>query len=380
MAKIHSQSIQMVTHTFLANVATCKKLRKTHPEMKMRYPYKEKEFFPLYWPKQALYLEKGKLSLPMGRGRPPLRFRVDWEGPIGGCRLVWFRGAYELHISKETQEEAYIESGIKAAVDLGQIHVAAVTTSTGQALLVSGRGIRSVKRYRNKCVGKIQSLKSKTKKGSKRHQKLRVALGKAYHKCHVRTKDLSHKATTKVIDFCKKEGVDELFVGNPHGVRDKNCGRKQNQRMSQWEYGRDLDYLEHKAKKAGIRFLSGDERGTSSTCPECSHRQKVSGRRWQCRSCHFKEHRDFVGSMNMHKLAWGTKISQLENKTYLRAGAVRQSLGMKNLKVNLLPERSSRPDTGQSSLSLELISGTEKSGCFGSGSQSLSLNLEARPL
>ncbi len=37
---LHSQSIQMIVHAFLATVETTRKLRKTHPQMKMKYPCK----------------------------------------------------------------------------------------------------------------------------------------------------------------------------------------------------------------------------------------------------------------------------------------------------------------------------------------------------
>jgi putative transposase len=35
---LHSQSVQMVVHAFLANVETTRQLRQTHPQMKMKYP------------------------------------------------------------------------------------------------------------------------------------------------------------------------------------------------------------------------------------------------------------------------------------------------------------------------------------------------------
>jgi hypothetical protein len=34
------------------------------------------------------------------------------------------------------------------------------------------------------------------------------------------------------------------------------------QRMSQWEYGKDIEYLDYKSKHAGISSFSGSERGT----------------------------------------------------------------------------------------------------------------------
>ncbi len=44
---LHSQSVQMVVHAFLATIQTTRQLRQTHPQMKMRYPYKTKQFYPV---------------------------------------------------------------------------------------------------------------------------------------------------------------------------------------------------------------------------------------------------------------------------------------------------------------------------------------------
>ncbi len=52
---LHSQSIQMVVHAFLANIETTRQLRKTHPQMKMKYPWRTKRFYPVAWPAQAAH-------------------------------------------------------------------------------------------------------------------------------------------------------------------------------------------------------------------------------------------------------------------------------------------------------------------------------------
>jgi hypothetical protein len=59
-----------------------------------------------------------------------------------------------------------------------------------------------------------------------------------------------------VVEFCHAEGVQTLYVGDPHGVRNENKGRHHNQRMAQWEYGKDKQYLQEKCSKAGIECFS----------------------------------------------------------------------------------------------------------------------------
>lgn len=233
-------------------------------------------------------------------------------------------------------------TSIKATIDLGEIHHSAVTTSTGNGLIVTGRGIRSLKRQRNVVLGKLSKKQSRCTKYSKRWKKLQATKNKFILRVERQVRDVRHKATRLVVEFCKTQDVDTVFIGNPDGVRKNNCGRCHNQRMSQWEYGRDISYLSYKFKMAGISVLTGSERGTSSTCPECQYRHKPKGRNWNCPravpstegtsaqdcppKCSYKnKHRDITGSLNMHSLAFGEKAKYPENIKYLRPVKTRSS-------------------------------------------------------
>jgi hypothetical protein len=77
--------------------------------------------------------------------------------------------------------------------------------------------------------------------------------------------------------------------------------------MSQWEYGKAIEYLDYKSEHAGISSFSGSQRGTSSRCPKCGHQHKPTGRNWVCKACGLSVHRDLVGSINMHPIAFQTK-------------------------------------------------------------------------
>jgi putative transposase len=224
-------------------------------------------------------------------------------------------------------------------VDLGQIHQCAVTTDTGKGLIVSGRGIRSEKRRLNQMHGSLATKLARCKKGSKRWHTLNRTRNGYARRDERRIRDMRHKGTRQVIDFCQANQVSDLYIGDPDGVRNKPCGRKQNQRMSQWEYGKDIEYLEYKSEHAGISSFSGSERGTSSRCPKCGHQHKPTGRNWVCKACGLSGHRDLVGSINMHPIAFQNKATFPVSKdvTYLRPG----TCCWKYL------NRSSRPDTGR---------------------------------
>src|SRR5215467_4849220 len=337
---LHSQSVQMVVHAFLTNIDTTHELRTTHPHLQLKYPWRTKRFYPVHWPAQAVSIEAGRVILPMGRGRPSIVLRLSLPPESGACTLVWNRG-FELHVCLEIPCAKPAPGENQAAVDLGEIHLAAVTTNTGAALIVTGRGIRSLKRQRTKHLGQIAKKQARCKKYSRRWKKLQRAKNKQCRRAERRMRDLRHKATWKVIDFCIEHHVGALFIGNPAGVREKNNGRHHNQRMSLWEYGKDIDYLTHKAKVAHIMSFTGSERGTSSRCPACGHTHKPKGRNRACRVCQFSGHRDLMSSVNMHPLSFGSQVEFPRSFTYLRPS------GWSRL-------RSSRADTPRSCLSKAL--------------------------
>ena len=310
----------------------------------MRYPWKEKRFYPLLWPGQAVSVGATRIILPMGRGRKSLVLPRPEGFPEvpGGVRICWNGAGYDLHVAIEAPAEtqSMAVAGVHATVDLGEIHQLAISTNTGKALVVSGRGIRSVKRYRNIALGQVSRLRSRCKKGSKRAKRLGWTISRIMHRTLRQVRDLRHKGTRKAIAFCVANAVSSIYVGDPDGVRKRPCGRKHNQRMSQWEYGKDMQYLDYKSRKAGMECFSGTERGTSSHCPSCGHRHRPKGREWACKKCGFRGHRDVVGAVNMHPLAYGEQIEFPSQITYRRAGITQGT------KQPLRSARRSRPDPG----------------------------------
>ncbi|WP_046866846.1 RNA-guided endonuclease InsQ/TnpB family protein [Microvirga massiliensis] len=347
--KLHSQTIQMIVQQFLANVEATTERRRNDPASRqwLRYPHREKTFFPLYWPAQAVSYDRcaSHLILPMGRGRKSLVFRVALDFEPGAVKLVWKDG-YELHIVRGDVVQAEASPGEhRACVDLGEIHQAAVATDTGAALVICGRGMRSHKRLLSKQLGALARKRARCKRGSRRWKKLQRARRKRSLLARRRIRDLRHKGTRKVIDFCVQQKVGTLFIGDPRGVRTLKAGRHHNQRISRWEVGQDMDYLRHKAERASIACSIGNERRTSSRCPQCGHRHRPKGRDWQCKACGFVGHRDVVGAANMHQNAFGVRVTFPARVTYRRAGPMRAARGL-NSPAPSLPARRSSPDTG----------------------------------
>jgi putative transposase len=151
---LHSQSVQAVFRACLGTIETTRKLRQEHPQMRMKYPWRQKRFYPVHWPAQAVSVERGRVVLPMGKGRASLVLPLDLPANAGACTLVWNDG-FELHVCLEVPRAEQAPGSVQATVDFGEIHLAALTTNTDAALIVTGRGIRSLKRQRNRQLGQL---------------------------------------------------------------------------------------------------------------------------------------------------------------------------------------------------------------------------------
>jgi len=229
---LNAQAVQQTVHAFLANIETTRTLRREHPKMRMKYPWRTKRFYAVKWPAQAVHQQKERVILPMGKGNPSIVLPLDLPDNAGACTLVWNRG-FELHVCLEVPQAEAAPGAVQATVDLGEIHLAAVTTNTGKALIVTGRGIRSLKRQRSKQLGQLARKQSRCQKHSRRWKKLQQAKNKVCRRAERRVRDLRHKATRQVINFCVRQHVGSLFVGNPHGVRNRDAGRHHNGRMAE---------------------------------------------------------------------------------------------------------------------------------------------------
>ena len=117
---LNAQAVQQIVHAFLANVETTRILRKEHPEMCMKYPWRTKAFYPVKWPAQPVHREKGRVVLPMGRGRQSIILPLALPDNAGACILVWNRG-FELHVCVEVPQAEKAPGDAQAAVDLGEI-------------------------------------------------------------------------------------------------------------------------------------------------------------------------------------------------------------------------------------------------------------------
>ena len=143
---------------------------------------------------------------------------------------------------------------------------------------------------------------SKCVKYSCKWNKLNRAKQHLIERTRRRVKDLNHKITFLAIDWCVKRNITTLVVGDLSGIAKNIKGRLARiarQKISQWSFYAQKQYLKYKAKEVGIEVVEVSEAYTSKTCPRCGNINYPKNRNYSCGNCGLSCHRDVVGAYNI---------------------------------------------------------------------------------
>jgi putative transposase len=261
----------------------------------------------------------------------PTRFR---HADIRQVELVWRADHYELALTivqpapDRRADTSPQPPGQIAGVDMGEIHLAAICTEDGHALVVSGRRLRHQKQLRNKRHVAYRERIDRCRKGSRRWRRLKQQMARASAKLYRQQRDLMHQSSRKVIAFAIQHGVTELAIGDVRDIADGVAlGRQTNQKVSQWSHGQLRRYLTEKGARAGMTAPLEDEAYSTRTCSRCGQRLAGAprGRVFTCPGCSAVSHRDANAAANIcSKRVYGTfGRVQVWHLTHRRAIAVR---------------------------------------------------------
>ena len=308
---LHSQSIQSVRESYFKSWKSYGILKKTGGVRNPKPPNKPKNYRTTRWKKSAIKFVDdslyGKhLQLSMGKGRPkleiplPKNFDMSKTHRIATIDLVYDYGQWELHFTyTQTIDPPERGSGV-VGVDIGEIHPI-VSHDGQQTNIYNGRYIRSLYRQRNKVLAEFNQTLSRCKRHSKRWWKLTRRKWKRIRKIDNQIKDALHKQTTKFVLQCAERSIGMIVLGDLTGIRNNiNYGKRANQKLHQWAFGKITELITYKAKVMGIKVAQIDEAYTSQTCPKCGNRKKPTNRNYTC-TCGLKYHRDGVGAINIRQ-------------------------------------------------------------------------------
>jgi putative transposase len=250
------------------------------------------------------------------------------KASIRQVALLWRADHFEIALTVEGLPDPPERSdGLTAGVDLGEVNIAALVTEQGEALVLNGRYLRSLKRLRNKRHSSLNAKLARCQKGSRRWKRLRKCKHQASAKLHRQQRHILHTASKRLIDFVKARGVSQLAIGDVRDIADgTNKGRKTNQKLSQWARGQFEAYLRYKARRLGCTTSHVDEAFSTRTCSICGHVQTSAprGRLFRCSGCGARLNRDANGAANICSRAMRGCYGRIQvaKTTYRHACAV----------------------------------------------------------
>ena len=380
-----TQSQNLTFQEFLGNIDSASSNRKEQKlaggKAETSYPWRHRNARDCHWDRRdcknvpggftlGLAMRKDETSKSGLRRQKPL-FIPYHPGIPKNCTAITIHYSladktfYILFKIKEKKKDHVLPTTTKSmGIDPGQLRIAAAMTETGESLNIKGRGLRTIQQYHNKKKSFRRSNIDLKVKGSNNRKKEVAKLARESKRSRNQKDNFIHTTTRRLVDCAKETGVTEVFVGDPHGVRDQDIGTRQNQANSDWSTGTLIQQLTYKADEYGIKVNKIDERGTTRTCPCCGNKKKPFGRVYKCAKCEFVGHRDAVGAWNImskgHASVHGQKPSlrneflNLENQKYLAPVGVH---GVRRnpvpRKPNMVASSAGQPRSGDSKGSTE---------------------------
>jgi IS605 OrfB family transposase len=314
------------------SIAFFEAARRKKAGVRAGFPRRKRGLFPVRFRYGCFSLDGSRVRLGVARGAPELWVRLGRavpypSGSIRSVTLVAEAGRLFLDVTAEVP--VAVESGepdrsIVAGLDLGIIHPYAVMAGN-EGLLVSGRAIRAEERLhledtKRRAQKAAAQAASKGQRGSRRWRRHRTSRRRAEARHRRRVRQAHHEAARAVVAWLVERQVGIVVVGDPKGITTRDCGHRQNLALRNWRRTHLLGCLSDKAELAGIKVVLVNERGTSSTCPEC-HRSvpKPRGRGFCCPHCGHRCHRDLVGARNIAARGGGSTCAPAR-VTHRRAG------------------------------------------------------------
>lgn len=313
---MYAKSVHMVIHKYIMAISSIKQAKKAG-RTDLKYPWKYKKYYNTMWDIQCLKINYEKNTIRIPR---PIKYNYyDSQGKrkyspiILHCKTIppnitqvelLYKNGFKLAINYWIDEECLqIKSNNICGVDLGEIHSITTIDTNSNPLIITGRKLRSIKRFRNKELGKLERKLSRCIKGSNNYKKYRRAIRKLMTKTNNKINDQLNKTAKLFTDYVLINNISKVIVGDLKNFNMKqkygNSRKGQKQKLIQWEHGQLIDKIKYNVERYGVEVIEISEAFTSQTCVFCGKRYKPSNRNYICKHCGKTYHRDLTGARNI---------------------------------------------------------------------------------
>jgi putative transposase len=207
---------------------------------------------------------------------------------LGTMRIVCKGNKIVAQIVYEIAEPEYPDDGNVMGIDLGIKCPAVSYTSDGNIKFYgNGRKNKYLRRHYKYLRKKLQKAKhiDAVKRINNKEQRI--------------MRDIDHKLSHDIIATAVAHNVKVIKLERLANIRSTTrTSRKNNPSLHTWSFYRLAQFIEYKAKLAGIKVEYVNPVYTSQRCPVCGSVHHADDRNYTC-SCGFHIHRDILGAMNI---------------------------------------------------------------------------------
>lgn len=170
------------------------------------------------------------------------------------------RKTITVEVGYEAKCKPIINTNNIASIDLGVSNLATLTFTNNKPIIINGRPIKSINRYYNKEIGKLQAIAKTVNNSEYRTNRMtKITL-----KRNNRIKTYLHKATRCIVNQLVENQISTLIVGYNKGWKqDINMSKKNNQKFVQISFLKFINLLTYKCRLAGITVVTNEESYTS---------------------------------------------------------------------------------------------------------------------
>lgn len=210
------------------------------------------------------------------------------DAKFGTMRIVIKNHRLVAQIVYEIVEPELKTDGNVMGIDLG-IKCPAVSYCSDGSVKFYGNG------RRNKYIRRHYAYLRKRLQTSKKIK----AVKRINDKEQRIMRDIDHKISHNIVETAEAHDVKVIKLEQLQNIRSTTrTSRKNNHSLHNWSFYRLAQFIEYKARLAGIFVEYVNPAYTSQTCPVCGHIHHANDRDYTC-ECGFHIHRDLLGAMNI---------------------------------------------------------------------------------
>ena len=210
------------------------------------------------------------------------------DAKFGTMRIVIKNHRLVAQIVYEIAEPELKTDGNIMGIDLG-IKCPAVSYCSDGSVKFYGNGRRNKYMRRQYAYFRKELQTSKKRKAVKRMNDKEQRI----------MRDIDHKLSHDIVETAVGHHVKVIKLERLQNIRSTTrTSRKNNHSLHNWSFYRLAQFIEYKARLAGILVEYVNPAYTSQTCPICGHIHHANDRNYTCK-CGFHIHRDLLGAMNI---------------------------------------------------------------------------------